>query len=69
MRPNRSSFLAASPFSTIGLNLLHGVFGFGLSMLLHLVGFVLWILLMVKAFQHELYRLPIAADIADGFTK
>jgi len=53
----------------IGLALLHGVFGFGLSMLLWLVGFVLWILLMVKAFQHEMYRLPIAADIADGFAK
>src|ERR1700751_724370 len=53
----------------IGLNLMHGGVGFGLSMPLHLVGFVLWILLMVKAFQHEMYRLPIAADIADSFTK
>jgi uncharacterized membrane protein len=53
----------------IGLNILHGVFGFGLSMLLHLVGVVLWILLMVKAFQHEMFRLPIAADIADSLAK
>ncbi len=48
-----------------------GVVGFGLwalvSMVLGLVGLVLWILLMVKAYQHELFRVPIAAPIADGF--
>jgi uncharacterized membrane protein len=29
------------------------------------LGFILWILLMIKAYQGEKYRLPIAADIAD----
>jgi uncharacterized membrane protein len=47
-----------------------GFVGFGLwaliSMLLGLVGLILWILLMVKAYQHELFRVPIAAPIADG---
>jgi uncharacterized membrane protein len=47
-----------------------GVVGFGLwalvSMLIGLVGLILWILLMVKAYQHELFRVPIAAPIADG---
>jgi uncharacterized membrane protein len=58
----------------IGLGIVMGIggfVGFGLwalvSMVLGLVGLVLWILLMVKAYQHELFRVPIAAGIADGF--
>jgi uncharacterized membrane protein len=47
-----------------------GLVGFGLwagiSMLLALLGFVLWILLMIKAFNHELYKLPGVAGIAEG---
>ncbi len=47
-----------------------GMLGFGLwaaiSMILGLVGLILWILLMVKAYKHELYRVPIAAGVADG---
>jgi uncharacterized membrane protein len=47
-----------------------GIVGFGLwamiSMLLGLLTLVLWILLMIKAYQHELFRVPIAAPIADG---
>ena len=38
----------------------------GLSLIIGLLGFVLWILLMVKAYKHETFRVPIAADIADG---
>jgi len=45
------------------------MFSFGLQTLIGLAGLVLWILLMVKAFQHEMFRLPIAADIADGIAK
>jgi uncharacterized membrane protein len=37
-----------------------------LAVLVGLLGLVLWILLMVKAYQHELFRVPIAAPIADG---
>jgi len=37
-----------------------------ISMLIGLVGLVLWILLMTKAYQHELFKLPVAAGIADG---
>jgi uncharacterized membrane protein len=33
--------------------------------LVSLVGLILWILLMVKAYQGERYRVPIAADFAD----
>ena len=57
----------------IGLGIIMGLggfVGFGLwamiSMVLGLLGLVLWILLMIKAYQHELFRVPIAAPIADG---
>ena len=61
----------------IGLSVLHGVvggfMGWGMISLIgltiSLVGLVLWIVLMVKAYQHETFRVPIAADIADGFLK
>jgi uncharacterized membrane protein len=47
-----------------------GLVGFGLwaaiSTLLALLSLILWILLMIKAYKHELYRVPIAAGIADG---
>ncbi|MGA2916524.1 MAG: DUF4870 domain-containing protein [Sedimentisphaerales bacterium] len=33
--------------------------------LIGLVGLILWIILMIKAYQGELFRLPIAADFAD----
>jgi len=39
--------------------------GFALWRLLHLVGSILWILLMVKAYQGERFRVPMAADIAE----
>jgi uncharacterized membrane protein len=45
----------------------------GLISLLHsviwLVGVVLWILCMVKAYQGVMFRVPIAAGIADSFVK
>jgi uncharacterized membrane protein len=47
-----------------------GLVGYGLwaviSLVLGVIGFVLWILLMIKAYQHQLYRVPIAAPIADS---
>jgi uncharacterized membrane protein len=61
----------------IALGFMHGLMGgfigwsfvslIGLA--LSLIGVVLWILLMVKAYQHETFRVPIAADIADGLVK
>jgi uncharacterized membrane protein len=62
----------------IGLMFLSGVLGGGvvgwgvlglLGLAIGLVGLVLWILLMVKAYQHQTFRVPIAADIADGMAK
>jgi uncharacterized membrane protein len=50
-----------------------GVVGFGLmgmlELVIGLVSLVLWIFLMVKAFQHQTFRVPIAAGIADGIAK
>jgi uncharacterized membrane protein len=41
--------------------------GFGLLALVSLLGFALWILLMVKAYQGEKFRIPLAADLVDQF--
>ena len=47
-----------------------GSFGLiaALYSLIGLVGLVLWILLMVKAYQHEKFEVPIAAGIAKSFS-
>ena len=50
-----------------------GLLGWGiigiLSILIGLFTLVMWILLMVKAYQHEMFRVPVAAGIADGLAK
>jgi uncharacterized membrane protein len=54
---------------------MHGMMGAGLlswsflgmiGVLISLLTFVLWILLMVKAYQHEIFKVPIAAPIAEN---
>ena len=39
--------------------------GIGIFHLLQLAGLILWILLMIKAYQGEKFRVPVAADLAD----
>jgi uncharacterized membrane protein len=39
--------------------------GWILSGLIGLVGLILWLLLMFKAYQGEMYKLPIAGDFAE----
>jgi uncharacterized membrane protein len=39
--------------------------GFGLLWLVSILGLVLWILLMIKAYQGEKFRIPLAADLAE----
>ena len=50
-----------------------GLIGWGfysmLSIILGLLTLILWILLMIKAFQHEMFKVPIAAPIAEGIAK
>lgn len=53
-----------------GLNILHivlsiSIIGIPLIPLVALVGLVLWILLMVKGFQGERYKLPKVGDLAE----
>ena len=38
--------------------------GYALYSVISLVAFVLWILLMIKAYQHEKFELPVAGEIA-----
>lgn len=56
-------FLGASIF-TGGFHLFGS--GFLLLHIVNLAGFVLWILLMVKAYQGERFKLPIASDLAEN---
>jgi uncharacterized membrane protein len=48
----------------------YGSFGMGAALysLIGLVSFILWILLMVKAYQHEKFEVPIAGGIAKSFS-
>lgn len=41
-------------------------FGFAIFHLIQLAAFVLWILLMIKAYQGEKFRLPVAADVSES---
>ena len=50
----------------IGLLFMSHFLGWAIFGLIGLVSFVLWIFLMVKAYQHETVRIPVAADIADS---
>ncbi len=50
----------------IGLLFMSHLLGWAVFGLIGLVSVVLWIFLMVKAYQHETVRIPIAADIADS---
>jgi len=50
----------------IGLLFMTHFMGWEIQALLGLIGFVLWIFLMIKAYQHETVRIPIAADVADS---
>jgi uncharacterized membrane protein len=49
----------------------YGFFSFGGLLLeaFQLVFVVLWVFLMIKAYQGELFKLPIAADIAENLAK
>jgi len=40
-------------------------FSLMIARVLELLGFVLWVLLMIKAYQGERFRVPIAADFAE----
>jgi uncharacterized membrane protein len=43
--------------------------GYILTMTVGIIMFILWIVLMIKAYQGERYKLPLVGDIADNATK
>jgi uncharacterized membrane protein len=58
-------------FGSGGGFMVGGLGGFGIAAALYdlisLVGFILWILLMIKAYQGEKFQVPVAAGIAQSF--
>ena len=46
-----------------------GAFGMGAGLygLVSLIGLVLWVVLMVKAYQGQMFEVPVAAGIAKSF--
>ena len=45
------------------------VIGWIISLILGIAAFILWIVLMLKAYQGQLYKLPVAGDIAEKQTQ
>ena len=45
------------------------VIGWILNLLLGIFAFILWIVLMVKAYSGQMYKLPVAGDIAEKNSK
>ncbi len=67
--------LQIGPVAVFYSGWLFGGFGFGIPGwgydhavlgVLGLLTFILWILLMIKAYQGEMFRVPLASNIADG---
>ena len=54
-------FISLSVISAILTALFGGVFGTFIGLL----AFALWIVLMVKAYQGGIYKLPVAGDLAE----
>lgn len=59
-------------FDRIVVALLYGLFSWsmiwfvaGLSSLIYLAGLIIWLVLIVKAFQGEKFKLPVIGDIAE----
>ncbi len=48
-----------------GVNVVMGILGALVSSLLGIAVFVVWIILMLRAYQGERYKLPVVGDIAD----
>jgi len=43
--------------------------GWVISGLIWILSLILWLILMIKAYQGEMYKLPIAGDLAEQFLK
>ncbi len=64
------SIVVSVAFMVIGIILgFIPIIGWIIGWLLGIVGFILWIFLMYKAYQGQMYKLPIAGDIAEKQAK
>ena len=45
------------------------VVGWIINLILGIAAFILWIVLMMKAYQGTMYKLPIAGDLAEKYSK
>ncbi len=45
------------------------IIGFLISSIIYLGGFVIWIILLVKSFQGEYFKLPLIGDYAEKYSK
>ena len=52
-------------FAALNVIILVPFIGWFLVPFMGVVGFILWIVLMIKAYQGEMFKLPIAGDIAE----
>jgi len=64
------SLLTFLPLSVIGWAIRWVPFvGWVISGLIWILSLILWLILMIKAYQGEMYKLPIAGDLAEEFLK
>jgi uncharacterized membrane protein len=54
---------------TAALHFPIGVLSFFLAPLIGIAFIVIWIFMMVKAYKHEKYKLPIIGNIVEGMVK
>jgi uncharacterized membrane protein len=40
-----------------------------INALLGIAAFILWIILLIKAYQHQMFKLPVAGDMAEKYSK
>jgi len=59
------SIVVFGGISLLQVALTISIIGTPLIPLVAIIGFVLWILLMIKGFQGERYKLPVAGDLAE----
>ena len=55
------SILALIPYVGIIFTIVNGLLG--------LFAFIMWIILMIKAYQHQMFKLPIAGEMAEKYAK
>ena len=63
------SIIVFGALAIIGIVLSYMPFGWTLSGLIGLVSIILWIFLMIKAYQGQQYKLPWVGDIAEKQVK